>query len=191
MKDSTGPIANNQDTAAVPNSQNALLVYQYRGSTSSVRGDGSPTPVASISTPKENPPKAGSDYTLVPMMRRKNSNLFTEDLPAIEGSVYLVKCVQMVNVPDVDKPGQYALKPVPAPSPTGPKQRGRIYDPSPNSADDEIATSTAYPDAVIAFAAEFYPCPGKSKGFFNGDGFTEFYKRSVKPTFTRNLAIRR
>jgi hypothetical protein len=119
------------------------------------------------------------------MMRRKSSPLFLDqDLPAIEGSVYLVKCAQMVYVPDG---AQFALKPVPV----GGKARGKIYNPSPNSDDAEVDPLSTYPDAVIAFAAEFYPCPAKAKGFFEGTSFTKFYQRSVKPTFTRNLAIRR
>lgn len=181
IRDSTGPIVSNLDTST--EFDNALLVYQYRGNPSDTRTstDRSPKPVPSISGLK-----AGQDYTLVPMMRRKSSPLFKEDLRAIEGSVYLVKCAQMVNAPDG---AQFALKPVPVEG-TG-KARGKIYDPSPNSNDTEVEPLSGYPDAVIAFAAEFYPCPAKSEDFFDGDGFTKFYKRSVKPTFTRNLAIRR
>lgn len=178
IKDSTGVIANNLDGASSDKIKDALLVYQYRGNSSALRTDGSPTPVASTKDMT-----AGQDYTLVPMMRRKSSALFLEDLKAIEGSVYLVKCVQMVNVPDGD---QYALKPLPE----GSRQRGRIYNPAPGE-DEEVTDLSLYPDAVIALAAEFYPCPNKSAAFFGGQGFTDFYKRAVKPVFTRNLAIRR
>lgn len=183
IKYSTGVISNNLDDKS--EIDKALLVYQYRGDPTSPRtsGDLSPTPVTSTKDQK-----AGENYTLVPMMRRKNSPLFKEDLKAIEGSVYLVKCVQMVHAPDTANPGQYALKPLPVDG----KLRGEIYDPAPIPADPApIDDSAPYPEAVIAFAAEFYPCPTKSAGFFDGTGFADFYKRSVKPVFTRNLAIRR
>jgi prepilin-type N-terminal cleavage/methylation domain-containing protein len=179
---STGPIVDNKDTFAASQIENALLVYQYRGNPSVLRPDGSPEPVVATTGKK-----AGQDYSLVPMMRRKSSDRFLEELPAVEGSVYLVKCVQMVNAPDPNKPAQYALLPVPVAG----KTRGNIYDPGANADDTAIATPSAYPDAVIAFAAEFYQLPSKAKSFLDGTGFTNFYGRTVKPTFTRNLAIRR
>ena len=176
---STGPIASNKDTFAGSQTENALLVYQYRGDPTVLRADGSPEPVTATTGKK-----AGQDYTLVPMMRRKSSDRFDEELPAVEGSVYLVKCVQMVY----DNNGTLGLSP----------NRGEIMNPikdtdppSPGYKPGPFATPAEYPDAVIAFAAEFYPVPGKSKAFFDGQGFTNFYERSVKPTFTRNLAIRR
>lgn len=187
IQDSTGKITNNLDQASSDKMDDALLVYQYRGDPSKPRkpengGDGSPTPV--VSTKEKS---AGREYTLVPMMRRKSSKHFLDDLKAIEGAVYLVKCVQLVNTPDAANPGQYALKPLPV----GTKERGKIYDPAPDSPDTPIASPADYPDAVIAFAAEFYPCPNKSAGFFGGSAFTNFHKRCVKPVFVRNLAIRR
>lgn len=183
IKYSTGPIISNQDQYAATNTQDALLAYQYRGDPSNPRAsDRSPAPV------KATTGKAGDGYVLVPMMRRKSNADFLLDLPAVEGPVFLVKCVQMVHVPDAN--GQFALQPLPAPAPSN-KTRGKIYDPSPNSADTEIGDSDNYPDAVIAFAAEFYPCPSKAEGFFSGNAFQSFHQRAVKPTFTRNLAIRR
>jgi prepilin-type N-terminal cleavage/methylation domain-containing protein len=179
---STGQISANLDQGSA---DDCLLVYQYRADQQATpRADGTLQPLASIKDKV-----AGEDYTVTPMMRRVDDPLFLdEDLPAIEGTVYIVKCAQMVYVPDS---GQFALQPVPAPNPTGPKQRGNIYDPTPNSSHTAITDPSLYPDAVLAFAAEFYPVPSKAKGFFSGQGFADFYERSVKPTFTRNLAIRR
>jgi prepilin-type N-terminal cleavage/methylation domain-containing protein len=182
IKESTGEIADTDqgDPAS------ALFLYQYRGDPSTPRSidDNTPTPVVSTKDRK-----VGDGYILVPMMRRKSDANFLVDLPAVEGPVFLVKCVQMVRVEDSDNPGQYALQPLPA----GNKKRGQIYDPSPNSPNTAIDDSALYPDAVIAFAAEFYPSATKAKGFFEGDGdaFRKFYEKTVKPTFTRNLAIRR
>jgi prepilin-type N-terminal cleavage/methylation domain-containing protein len=179
IKYSTGQIVSNKEVNSSGRLEHALLAYQYRGNPSNPRSsDGTPSPVTSTSG------KAGDGYILVPMMRRKSSPEFLLDLPAVEGPVFLVKTVQMVNVPDS---GQYALQPLPAEG----KLRGQIYNPAPNSPATPIDDAAAYPDAVIAFAAEFYPSPSKAAGFFSGDAFTNFYDKAVKPSFTRNLAIRR
>lgn len=184
LRESTGQIVSNKELDSSGRLDQALLAYQYRGNPSDPRvPDGTPSPVTSTSG------KAGDGYILVPMMRRKSSPEFLLDLPAVEGPVFLVKCVQMVNVQDTANPGQFALQPLPVPAEG--KLRGRIYDPAPNSPAVAIDDTAVYPDAVIAFAAEFYPSPSKAPGFFSGDAFTNFYDKAVKPSFTRNLAIRR
>ena len=202
---STGPIPDNKDT--VGQTENALLVYQYRGNPADLSPDGSPEPVTDATGKK-----AGQDYTLVPMMRRKSSPRFLEELPAVEGSVYLVKCVQMVNRLKKDDDTVLLVRldhdnknnPIKIREDrglVGPTYRGEIVNPevAPESADrpadyplGPFDKPADYPDAVIAFAAEFYPVPSKATGFFGpAGGFEKFYVRSVKPTFTRNLAIRR
>ena len=79
----------------VATSTNAVLVYQYRGSTSSFRTDGTPNPVLSLTNMSP-----GKDYVVVPMMRRVGDPFFnnatTGDIAAIEGAIYLVKCTQLV-----------------------------------------------------------------------------------------------
>ena len=149
----------------------ALLVYQYRGSLSSIRADGTPTPEPVI---KNKLP--GKDYAVVTMARRKSDAKLSEDLAGIEGGVYLVKCTQLIFGNGQWKPGT----------------PGKIADPkgvggNADSADD-------YPDAVIAFAADFFALPSKSASYFaSGGGFSKTFValKNKKPVFTRNLAVRR
>ncbi len=158
-------------------STNALVVYQYRGSTSSFRPDGTPSPVVSLTGMSP-----GKDYVVVPMMRRVGdtffSNASTGDVAAIEGAIYLVKCTQLVY-----KSGQLT---------TG--TAGTIVDPktlaplSPNNAD-------SYAEAVIAFSADFYIMPAKTSAYFTSTAFTStttgFFAKAKNPVFSRNMAIRR
>ena len=69
---------------------NAIFVYQYRGSLSSLRSVQSREPVVSIKGKV-----VGKDYVVVPMMRRVTESEFLKDLAALEGSLYLVKCKQL------------------------------------------------------------------------------------------------
>jgi prepilin-type N-terminal cleavage/methylation domain-containing protein len=149
------------------NVNNALLVYQYRGSLSSLRPDGTPAPVAAAG---DNLP--GKDYAVVTMVRRKNDSKFNEDLEAVEGGVYLVKCTQVVFNSGELKTGT----------------AGKIVDPKNPGTD--AASADVYPEAVIAFSAEFYALPGKRAGYFDG-AFTQNFTKFKNPVFTRNLAVRR
>ncbi len=150
------------------NTDNALLVYQYRGSLTTTRADGTPEPVATIANKVP-----GTDYIVQSMVRRNNDDLFESDLTAIEGSVYLVKCTQFV----FDTDGKLVLG-----------TPGQIADPK-NSA-TVVATADLYPEAVIAFSAEFYSLPQKSAAYF-GSSFADTYAKVKNPVFTRNLAARR
>ena len=151
------------------NQANALLVYQYRGQAAGpARTDGTPNPV--IGTSDKLP---GKDYIVVPMVRRKSDSNFIEDLRAVEGAVYLVKCTQLVF-----KSGELQLG-IP----------GTIKEPK----DGGVATATSdlYPEAVIAFAADFHQLPAKTEAYFNGTAFNTRFANAKNPVFTRNLAVRR
>ncbi len=149
----------------------ALFVYQYRGDGSSLRGDGTPTPVKAISDKLP-----GQDYTVVPMVRRNGDAEFLKDLPAVEGSVYLVKATQLI----FDKDGLKAGKP------------GAIVDPKSSSGGGGGGGGVDnYPEAVIAFSADFHLLPSRSPDFFNGGAFDNKFKNSKNPVFTRNLGVRR
>ena len=148
--------------------QTALLIYQYRGSLSGKRADGTPDPV-----PDAAGKLAGKDYAVQSMVRRKDDPEFLKDLNALEGGVYLVKCRQLVY----NAQGELI-----------PGTAGQIRDPKPEGA--SATGADQYPDAVIAFAAEFYALPGRSEGYF-GTPFTTFFNKPNKPVFTRNLAVRR
>ena len=146
----------------------ALFVYQYRGSLSQTRTeDGTPEPVADASTKRP-----GVDYAVISMVRRKSDNLFTEDMKAAEGGVYLAKCKQLVF-----KNGQLEAG-----------TAGQITDPkNPGAA---VSSVNDYPEAVIAFSAEFYSLPAKRSGYFTS-AFQANFSKFKNPVFTRNLAVRR
>lgn len=146
---------------------NALLVYQYRGKTSKLRTDGTPEPEPNLTGKLP-----GRDYIVVPMVRRKSDALFTADLAAVEGGVYLVKCTQLIFSASELKLGT----------------AGTIQDPKGGAT---AANADAYPEAVIAFSADFYTLPGKTASFFNSAAFTKRFDNSKTPVFTRNLAVRR
>ena len=159
----------NSNAGTAGAADNALLAYQYRGSLTDLRpSDGTPEPVASI---KDQVP--GKDYVVQSMMRLKSDVKFLEDLPSVEGPVYLVKCTQLVF-----EPTSGALI---AGTP------GQIKDPKNPGGDLAVID---YPEAVIAFTAEFYSLSAKSEAFF-GAPFGKAYTAAKKPIFTRNLAVRR
>jgi hypothetical protein len=67
--------------------------------------------------------------------------------------------------------------------------KGEIADPKTGV---EVKNAESYPEAVIAFSAEFHSVPGNNAAYFSGDGFEErFEEKMNKPVFTRNLAVRR
>lgn len=147
----------------------ALMAYQYRARVGSLRSDQSPTPVTNT---KGLLP--GEDYIVVPMVRKRSDAQFTEDLPAVEGPVYLVKCTQLI-LKDLELT---AGKP------------GEITDPK---GEDEGSFSLAkdYPEAVLAFSADFYIMPTKTPSYFSGGAFTAKFSQLKNPVFSRNLAVRR
>lgn len=151
------------------NAADALFVYQYRAQVNGApRTDGSPNPQP-VLTGK----LPGKDYIVVPMMRKKGDAKFNEDLEAIEGPVYLVKCTQLIFengqlVPNKDK---------------------NIKDPkTPTTAYTDPAE---YPEAVIAFSADFHIMPAKTPAYFSGPAFDTKFTNVKNPVFTRNLAVRR
>jgi prepilin-type N-terminal cleavage/methylation domain-containing protein len=161
----------------------ALLAYQYRGDPSKLRDDNTATPVASLQSKLP-----GKDYVVVSMLRRVNVSNVTEskwlsdDLKAVEGPVYVVKCTQLKF-----SGGNLILG-----------AAGSIIDPKIGAT---VASATAYPEAVIAYAADFYQLPSSSASFvFINPSvpvtltnlFTNTFSSFVKnPVFTRNFAVGR
>lgn len=146
----------------------ALVAYQYRGALNNPRQDGTPTPVASSASSIP-----GKDYVVVSMVRRKSDTNFAADLRAVEGAVYMIKCNQLVFGANGMVVGT----------------AGVIRDPKLNGA--AVNLPDAYPEAVIAFAAEFHIMPSKDPAFFSGPAFTTKFPNFRNPVFTRNLAVRR
>ena len=166
--------------SGVSTPNDALLAYQYRGKISSPRadGDGTLTPEPTLLG------KPGEDYVVVPMVRRlSDSTKLKEDLSAVEGAVYLVKCTQLVF-----SGGQLIASTVP----------GTLKNPKPNSVPADpnykagpFTNAEDYPEAVIAFAADFYQMQGKSDAYFKSSTFTKNFPNLKNPVFSRNLAVRR
>ena len=156
--------------------ESAVLVYKYRASLSTNRAsDGTPEPVASVANQIP-----GEDYVVRNMMRRKGDPEFVLDIPAIEGPVYVVKCVQLVR-----DPGGELVNGTP----------GQIFngdDPltPANEGSTQAATSQEYNRAVIAFVADFYSLPSRGSAFFDSQ-FDGLFAELSRPAFSRNLAVRR
>jgi prepilin-type N-terminal cleavage/methylation domain-containing protein len=158
----------------------ALLAYQYRGNPSTLRADNTATPVASLQSKLP-----GKDYVVVSMLRRerfgKLSDEFSDDLKAVEGPVYVVKCTQLVF-----SGGNLILGK--AGSIVDPKTGAAVISPS-GYQNPEIAFAVGYPEAVISYAADFYQLPSSSASFVAG--FTSAFDGLKNPVFTRNFAVGR
>ncbi|MFD2257202.1 prepilin-type N-terminal cleavage/methylation domain-containing protein [Luteolibacter algae] len=152
--------------AGNPNS--ALFVYQYRGDISSLRTDGTPEPMDAI----EGQP--GVDYVIQSMVRKANDPEFTEDLQAIEGTIFYVKPTQLIRNEDKMSLGKI----------------GEISNPKGENP-AKASSASEYKDAVITFTAEFYGVPTKASSYLTGTKFRDRFNSARNPIFTRNLAIRR
>jgi prepilin-type N-terminal cleavage/methylation domain-containing protein len=158
-----------------------LVVYQYRAKKNSARGtDKTPEPLVEAADTQAKIP--GENYTVVSVMRKLGDDDFKKDLPAIEGSVYLVKCTQLVFVGGELKAGSPGSIKNPSPEPSAPTVPPYAPGPFTRAAD--------YPEATIAFTADFYLMPAKSEGYFTGTLPGKFAGLN-KPVFSRNLAVRR
>lgn len=150
------------------NADRALLIYQYRGDPNQIRTDGTMEPYTGTGV-------AGQDFVVQPVVRTKDSSLLEEDLRAIEGRVYTAQLTQLVFN------GGELVKGDP----------GKIVDPTPDDGDAAGGTGVdSYPEAVIAFAAEFYVVPNASYKFISTK-MNDATFNDAKPVFTRNLAVRR
>ena len=148
--------------------ETAILVYQYRGKLSGERRpDGTLEPEPSVENKSP-----GKEFLVVPMARTKDDTAFLEDLAAVEGPVYLVKCTQLIF-----NNNELVLGTL-----------GEIKNPKDGS---PSASADAYTEAVIAFAADFYQMPTNASGFFSGSSFADRFESVKTPVFSRNLAVRR
>lgn len=147
----------------------AMLIYQYRGAVGSNRDDDTPTPYTASGG------VAGRDYVTVPMVRRKSDSKLTDDFAALEGRVYVVRCVQLISNTNGDLVRGTL---------------GAIVNSGANGSPAQNAEN--YEDAVLTFAAEFFSLPSRDPQYLSGNGFSTFFnERMRRPMFTRNLAVRR
>jgi prepilin-type N-terminal cleavage/methylation domain-containing protein len=154
---------------AAPDAGDAILLYQYRGDPSQLRADGTMEPYT------ENGGVAGKDFIVQPSVRQRGDDLLLQDLAALDGRIFTVKLTQLVF-----SGGQLTRG-----------EAGQIKDPTPDDGDPAgAADSNGYPEAVIAFAAEFFIVPNSAVDYVKPGG--KFNPANLtKPIFTRNLAVRR
>lgn len=148
-----------------PGGENVVFLYQYRGNLSQVRADGT---LAPYTVPGG---VAGRNFVVQTAVRRRNDPFLKEDLEvlgALEGRVYAVVTTQLVFE------NNELVRGTP----------GMIKDPKGGG---ESMTPDAYPEAAIAFAAEFYALPSSTFGYVSSFVSTKL----ARPVFTRNLAVRR
>jgi type II secretory pathway pseudopilin PulG len=165
---------------------NALFAYQYRGGL--MTKDNKPIPLRDDGTfqPSDGLEglKPGEHYIVVPIVRSLNDPKLKEDLAALEGAVYLVKCTQLVF-----EAGQLIVS----------KSPGTIRNPKPKPTADTdppyeagpFDQAAKYPEAVITFSADFYLMPAKTEAYFKSNTFKDKFSNLKNPVFSRNLAVRR
>jgi len=145
-----------------------MLVYQYRGDpNATLRADGT------MATYTGTNGIAGTDYIVQPMVRRFDDTTYLpDDIKALEGRIFAVRATQLIF-----KNGALVVG-TPA----------KIVDPKTGSSS---ASSTAYPDAVVAFSAEFFSISSTAPGYLTGTTAAFKNAKLKNPIFTRNLAVRR
>ena len=153
-----------------------VLLYQYRGDPASARDDGTLNP--QIDKSKRIP---GEEYILQSVVRKLGDSNVSEELApgVVEGRVFYVRMNQLIFTD-----GEFGLT----------TNLGKIIDPT--EPRDATTTHIDYPEAVIAFQAEFYVLKSSIYAYANtlsltdanGDGHPDAVG---KPIFTRNMAIRR
>ncbi|MFW2386635.1 MAG: PulJ/GspJ family protein [Akkermansiaceae bacterium] len=143
-----------------------VLIYNYRGSLLQNRDDGTAVPLEDSSG------IAGQDFIVQPMVRMLNDPFLEEDLESVIGRVYFVKMTQLIYEGDFLQVSD---------------QVGKIYDPL-DTSEDFTLNSREYPEAVIAFEAQFFLLPTRSFAYLQGAFNPEDFDR---PVFRRNIAIRR
>ncbi|MCW1885893.1 prepilin-type N-terminal cleavage/methylation domain-containing protein [Luteolibacter flavescens] len=155
---------------AAPDKGKEILLYQYRGDPTQLRSDGTMEPFT------RNGGVAGKDFIVQPAVRQRNDGELLEDLKALDGRIFSVKLTQLVF-----SGGQLTRG-----------TAGEINDPTPDDGDSAGtgSGSSSYPEAVIAFAAEFFIVPNSSVEFVGPNGKFDA-STMTKPVFTRNLAVRR
>jgi prepilin-type N-terminal cleavage/methylation domain-containing protein len=143
-----------------------ILIYKYRAVPGQTRQDGSLQPAG------QQIGISGEDFIVEPMVRRLSDPLVEEDFQSLEGRVFFVKLRQLIY-------GAQGL--------TVSEQPGQIVDPY-RPGVDFSANPQAFPEAIVAFQAEYFNLPTTSMNFLqNGFDPVNF----TRPIFSRNLSVRR
>jgi hypothetical protein len=121
----------------------------------------------------------GKEYVLQASVRRKGDTRMDDELKAVSGPVYYVNMRQLVFSDDglvvSDDPGT-------------------IVDP--HNPATKTTDADQYPEAVIAFAAEFYALKSSSARYIENLDLEDNDNNGSpdalgRPLFTRNMAVRR
>ena len=163
--------------------ENFVLIYQYRGDPNDVRDDGTLNPYAGSGK------VPGEDFVLQSVARRLGDPETSEELQpgVVEGRVFYVRMKQLI----FDNDGALVL--------TDETNVGKIIDPTLDQDGNRssVTNHIDYPEAVIAFQAEFYAFRSSVYAYIdgaftpedsNGDGHPD---ATGRPVFTRNLGVRR
>ena len=143
-----------------------VIIYKYRGIPGKFRNDGTLEPSDRALA------IAGREFLVQPMVRRLSDPLFEEDLQGVEGRVFFVKLRQLI----FEGQGLRVSE-----------ESGTIVDP--NVPGQDFAKSPqSYPEAVIAFEAEYYSLPTTTFAYLSGSFDPNNFTR---PIFSRNLVVRR
>lgn len=152
------------------NLSNAVILFNYRGSTTQTTNGQLAPFVQNLGSP-------GRDYIVQSAVRRLgSSDDLQQYLAAVEGRSFVVNMRQLVR----DETGGLV-----------PAQPGSGLV----SSDGQTAADAAsFTDAVIAFQAEFYLLPANSFSYVSGplsQAGDDFQNTLGNPLFTRNMAVLR
>ncbi|YCM44736.1 prepilin-type N-terminal cleavage/methylation domain-containing protein [Verrucomicrobiaceae bacterium 227] len=147
-------------------SDTTILVYKYKALPGQIRTDGSLEPAEQV------PGIAGKDFILQPMARRINDRFLEADLAVTEGRVFFVKLRQLIYQGEGIRVSE---------------EIGTIVDPH-DPGENFANNPEEYPEAIVAFEAEYYTLPTTSYQFLSGTFDPDNYTR---PIFSRNLSVRR
>jgi prepilin-type N-terminal cleavage/methylation domain-containing protein len=149
-----------------------IFLYNFKGDPTKKGADGIMAPIDS----KDTKPSSGKKYIVTPAVRFVENKITPEmiaELKVASGPVFYVKTTQLVYEDGAmvlsDEPG---LKP--------PHQDG---EPLPGGGDG----ADAYPEAVIAFTADFHLMKSSSPDYLENLDFIKL----GRPLFSRNMAVRR
>ena len=144
-----------------------IFLYNYKGDPTNLRADGTMEPAI----------KGQKDYVLSPAVRMVTGSSIPsdmeEELEMISGPIFYVKATQLTY----DSSGKLVLGDpgIVPPHPNQEKLSGGTTD------------ADAYPEAVIAFTADFHLLRASAPDYLNSLDLAEL----GRPLFSRNMAVRR
>lgn len=147
------------------NGKTGVILINYRSDVANIGNDGKPTPIVG----------GDEEYVVTATAELFDGNQVSDELgdklPAAVGPIFFVKTTQLVyNAQGELELGSSGIKP-------------------PRQGQDDLGGtgSDSYPEATIAFNAEFFLLPANSQQYVQSFNVNNL----GKPLFDRNLAVRR